>query len=208
MSVDPSQKIGKNLYEPQRWNRYVYTLNNPLKYFDPDGLDVTVAAKARGDAVYAYQHSKSYRKQFDAAKANPDVKVTLTKVPTVANARAQSDLTVTPLVVHVDSSGNTTSVEKAGVEGTVATPEKRGDKLVPGAETAALQGHELTHINNLAGGVEQTGSPEAVQAGQEKATAVENDIKDELGRKDDDISKEEAEKAIGGTEPKKKKDKN
>ncbi len=24
---------------PQSWNRYVYTINNPLKYFDPDGLD-------------------------------------------------------------------------------------------------------------------------------------------------------------------------
>jgi RHS repeat-associated protein len=24
---------------PQSWNRYVYTLNNPLRYVDPDGLD-------------------------------------------------------------------------------------------------------------------------------------------------------------------------
>ncbi len=24
---------------PQRWNRYTYGLNNPLKYVDPDGKD-------------------------------------------------------------------------------------------------------------------------------------------------------------------------
>jgi RHS repeat-associated protein len=35
-SVDPLS--GKE-YAPQSWNRYVYTINNPLNYFDPDGLD-------------------------------------------------------------------------------------------------------------------------------------------------------------------------
>lgn len=27
---------------PKTWNRYVYVLNNPLKYVDPDGMDVQV----------------------------------------------------------------------------------------------------------------------------------------------------------------------
>jgi len=26
------------IYDPQTWNRYSYTLNNPLKYIDPFGL--------------------------------------------------------------------------------------------------------------------------------------------------------------------------
>ena len=37
MSVDPHQNVGKNLSNPQAWNRYTYTLNNPLKLVDPDG---------------------------------------------------------------------------------------------------------------------------------------------------------------------------
>lgn len=34
MSVDPA---GGDLADPQSWNRYAYTLNNPFKYVDPDG---------------------------------------------------------------------------------------------------------------------------------------------------------------------------
>ena len=26
------------LFQPQHWNRYVYALNNPVRYVDPDGL--------------------------------------------------------------------------------------------------------------------------------------------------------------------------
>ncbi len=39
LSVDPSMDIKKNLPEPQRWNRYAYVTNNPLRYTDPDGRD-------------------------------------------------------------------------------------------------------------------------------------------------------------------------
>jgi len=37
--------VSKNewLLEPQRWNRYTYGLNNPLKYIDPDGKDAIAA---------------------------------------------------------------------------------------------------------------------------------------------------------------------
>ena len=38
-SPDPSVDVQKNLTEPQRWNRYAYTTNNPLKYDDPNGRD-------------------------------------------------------------------------------------------------------------------------------------------------------------------------
>jgi RHS repeat-associated protein len=36
-TVDPVYTWRENLVDPQRWNRYSYVRNNPLKYTDPDG---------------------------------------------------------------------------------------------------------------------------------------------------------------------------
>ncbi len=51
-TVDPAYTIQQNLVDPQRWNRYAYGRNNPLRYVDPDGRDfrdyVTGAANAFG----------------------------------------------------------------------------------------------------------------------------------------------------------------
>jgi RHS repeat-associated protein len=38
-TVDPAMTLEENLVDPQRWNRYAYARNNPLKYVDPDGRD-------------------------------------------------------------------------------------------------------------------------------------------------------------------------
>jgi len=36
-TVDPVYTWRENLVDPQRWNRYAYVRNNPLRYMDPDG---------------------------------------------------------------------------------------------------------------------------------------------------------------------------
>ena len=38
-TVDPTMTIQENLLDPQRWNRYAYGRNNPLRFVDPDGRD-------------------------------------------------------------------------------------------------------------------------------------------------------------------------
>jgi RHS repeat-associated protein len=39
-TVDPVYTWRENLVDPQRWNRYAYGRNNPLRYVDPDGRAV------------------------------------------------------------------------------------------------------------------------------------------------------------------------
>jgi RHS repeat-associated protein len=43
-TIDPVYTWRDNLADPQRWNRYAYVRNNPLRYVDPDGrvLDTVV----------------------------------------------------------------------------------------------------------------------------------------------------------------------
>ena len=36
-TTDPTFTLADNLVDPQRWNRYVYVRNNPLRYVDSDG---------------------------------------------------------------------------------------------------------------------------------------------------------------------------
>jgi len=38
-TVDPSMTPTENIFDPQRWDRYAYGRNNPLKHVDPDGRD-------------------------------------------------------------------------------------------------------------------------------------------------------------------------
>ena len=52
-TIDPMLDLEQALVDPQRWNRYTYVLNNPLKFTDPDGRDPRVIGGAIGALVYA-----------------------------------------------------------------------------------------------------------------------------------------------------------
>jgi RHS repeat-associated protein len=50
-SVDPVVNSDEALTNPQRWNRYTYGLNNPLRHVDPDGRDTSDLAVGFGQSA-------------------------------------------------------------------------------------------------------------------------------------------------------------
>ncbi len=72
-SVDPVLKLRKAIYRPQRWHRYSYATNNPLKYVDPTGQFIiahtaTSAAEAQ-DQLGALQNVFIALGENEAAEA-------------------------------------------------------------------------------------------------------------------------------------------
>ena len=51
-TLDPVLDVEQALVNPQRWNRYAYSFNNPLTFTDPDGRNPVLAAAALAWAAY------------------------------------------------------------------------------------------------------------------------------------------------------------
>jgi len=50
-TTDPVYTWRENLVDPQRWNRYAYARNNPLRYVDPDGRELRTTAQETINAI-------------------------------------------------------------------------------------------------------------------------------------------------------------
>jgi len=198
MSPDPLVDQRANLARPQRWNRYSYALNNPLKYVDPDGLDIQVATSARSAVAYAYRTSQTFRRQFDAAKSNPNVQVKLQLAPKVYDdkgrqVRAKFDGDAIPINPVVNGSGKLISSDGYKVVGTL-TIAARGD-----AESGARTGHEIAHINDaldFGGPEEGTWQYDELES---RADGVESEIRDDYRDESDDLCGGAADQALEGT---------
>jgi RHS repeat-associated protein len=59
LSPDPAGLVAVDPSNPQTWNRYVYVLNNPLGYIDPDGLDC-VYLNGAGNGVQSIDHQSNF----------------------------------------------------------------------------------------------------------------------------------------------------
>ena len=58
-TVDPVYTWQENLVDPQRWNRYAYARNNPLRYIDPNGEQVAEAIRQLGQQAQGFHDQRA-----------------------------------------------------------------------------------------------------------------------------------------------------
>lgn len=196
MAVDPALTIGRNPENPQRWNRYTYSLNNPIKYFDPDGRDIKLSTKGDGGGAKKMLVQAAMRPSGRAALQSLDSNhgVTVTYQDTRINSPQQieaakqsgADVTTakTSLVGETkDAQGNTTHYDVATKVDTKAV-----EQVHPDPSGATTVGHEAVHAEDIAAGKSdpelEAGEPEADAAGKK------------VGAEKPDISKQEAKKIV------------
>ena len=113
MSPDPKMPSLKHLLNPQKWNKYAYTLNNPLRYVDPDGLeemDIQVRAFISQQSVsVAGQHFAGDNRGFSTA-ANASSRTSITvRIETDASKRANPIISTSTSIGQsqkLDANGN------------------------------------------------------------------------------------------------------
>jgi RHS repeat-associated protein len=60
---------GNNILNPQRLNKYGYGLNNPFKYFDPDGFDVYFVGAGVGAFISSAKKDRTFGKGYGTEAA-------------------------------------------------------------------------------------------------------------------------------------------
>jgi RHS repeat-associated protein len=129
---DPVYTWSENLFDPQRWNRYSYVRNNPLRYVDPDGRELRP------------QGSAQFQKDFIEAMVRVDSATNVLRL-----LRARTDVVV---IVQETQSMRTEDLEyepngrviywnsRAGIR------TRHGNGLSPATVLAHEGDHALRHL--------------------------------------------------------------
>jgi RHS repeat-associated protein len=154
-TVDPVLNTTAALVDPQRWNRYAYGRNNPLRYVDPDGKDIFTYF---GGLVTAFGSNLSGGLIARPTSSDSDFRFGQTVGDTLSLAAAGYEAYVGGGLI-VGGGGATLTV--AG--GTVGVPAAVGGGLLVG-HAGAFGGSAIFNLSKNTEGIYEF--PDATSAGR------------------------------------------
>jgi len=193
MEVDPLGASTKAT-NPQTWNRYTYSLDNPIKYIDPDGRDIRLSTEGNGGAVKEMlvqgAMRPSSRAELQSLASNHDITVTYKDAQLNTLSQIQqlmgSGKGVTDGSTHLDSEvkSATTGKDHLNIDARIDTAAVQF--LNPDPSGASTVCHEGVHAEAIAGGSDDPNE-------SEPQAQVCNE---QVGSEQADISREDAERMV------------
>ncbi len=89
-TIDPVYTWSENLEDPQRWNRYAYARNNPLKYVDPDGRAIDTIFDIASVAYDLYRIAREGATRTNVLALGADVGAAVIPFATGAGAAVRA----------------------------------------------------------------------------------------------------------------------
>jgi RHS repeat-associated protein len=139
MSPDPKILSLRHIINPQKWNKYAYTINNPLRYFDPNGMEeIEVQLRAfipqKSVTVFGSTYAGDNRTFSTAQNASSRTFITV-KIETDASKSKNPILSVTSGAGQsgkLDSNGNViqTATASTGLPTVNGTRDANGNVVL------------------------------------------------------------------------------
>jgi RHS repeat-associated protein len=151
MSPDPKAPNLKHLFNPQKWNKYNYVLNNPLSNVDPDGQEeITITYRtfiAPASIHYAGSTYAGDNRGFSTA-ANASSRSTIT-------VRIETDPSIrpgNPIISQTSSAGQSRTLDANGntvkaATATVGLPTATGTRDANGNAVINIQQDEKNPLS-------------------------------------------------------------